>query len=120
MSEGIQLPNMSELIKVAQKMQRDMSQVQDELAQRRVEGSAGGGMVVAVANGQHELLSIRLEKEIVDVNEIDMLQDLIVAAVNQALTKSAEMAQQELSKVTGGMNLSGGIPNLLNMPFDAK
>jgi hypothetical protein len=105
MSEGNQTPSFQELLQTAQRMQQEIGKVQTELAQRRVEGSAGGGMVVAVANGRQQLLAVKIEREVVDPNEIPMLQDLVVAAVNQALAKAAEVAQQEMSKVTGQMNL---------------
>lgn len=105
MSEGQGTPSFQELLQTAQRMQQEIGKVQEELAQRRVEGSAGGGMVVAVANGRQQLLAVKIERDVVDPNEIPMLQDLVVAAVNQALAKAAEIAQQEMSKVTGQMNL---------------
>ena len=105
MSEGNQTPSFQELLQTAQRMQQEIGKVQAELAQRRIEGSAGGGMVVAVANGRQQLLSVKIEREVVDPGEIPMLQDLVVAAVNQALAKAAEVAQQEMSKITGQMNL---------------
>jgi nucleoid-associated protein EbfC len=98
-------PNFQELLQTAQRVQQEIGKVQSELAQKKVEGSAGGGMVVAVANGRQQILSMKIEREVVDANEIPMLQDLIVAAVNQALVKAAELAQQEMAKVTGQMNL---------------
>jgi nucleoid-associated protein EbfC len=104
MSDGT-APTFQELLQTAQKMQQEINKVQTELSQKTVEGSAGGGMVVAVANGRQQLLSLRIEKEVVDPNEIAMLQDLIVAAVNQALVKAAELAQQEMARVTGQINL---------------
>lgn len=105
-------PSFQDLLATAQRVQTELSRVQAELAQKSVEGSAGGGMVVATANGRQQLLAVRIEREVVDPNEIPMLQDLVVAAVNQALAKAAELAQQEMAKVTGGMNL-----NLGNLPF---
>lgn len=98
-------PNFQEILQTAHKMQQEMNRVQGELAQKYVEASSGGGMVVAVANGRQEIISLRIEKEVVDPEDIQMLQDLIVAAVNQALVKSADLAQQEMGKVTGQMNL---------------
>lgn len=96
----------SELIQTAQKVQQELGKIQQELADKTVEGSAGGGMVVAVANGRQQLVSIHIEKEVVDPQEIGMLQDLVVAAVNQALAKAAELAQQEMARATGQMNLN--------------
>ncbi len=98
-------PTFQDLLQTAQRMQQELSRVQSELAQKRVEGSAGGGMVTAVANGRQQLISLRIEKEVVDPSDIAMLQDLLLAAVNQALAKAAEVAQQEMAKVTGQVNL---------------
>jgi nucleoid-associated protein EbfC len=98
-------PTFQDLLQTAQRMQQELSRVQAELAQKRVEGSAGGGMVTAVANGRQQLISLKIEKEVVDPSDIGMLQDLVLAAVNQALAKAAEVAQQEMAKVTGQVNL---------------
>lgn len=98
---------MGNLMKQAQKMQSQMARIQEELASRTVEASAGGGMVTAVVNGKQELLSVSIEKEVVDPEDVDMLQDLLVAAVNEALKKSQEMVAEEMSKVTGGFNIPG-------------
>jgi nucleoid-associated protein EbfC len=84
-----------------------MLKMQEELAQKTVETSAGGGMVTVVANGKQQIMSITIEKEVVDPEDVDMLQDLILAAVNDALTKSQEMVQQEMGKLTGGLNIPG-------------
>ena len=81
--------------------------VQEELASKTVEASAGGGMVTAVVNGKFELISLRIEKEVVDPDDIEMLQDLIVAAVNEGVRKAQEMTASEMSKVTGGLNIPG-------------
>lgn len=97
--------NFQELYQAAQRMQQEIGKVQDELAQQTVEGSSGGGMVVATANGCQQLVSLRLEKECVDPQDIAMLQDLIIAAVNQALARAADLAQNEIGKVTGMMNM---------------
>ena len=86
--------NFQELLQTAQRVQEELSRVQNELAQKRVEGSAGGGMVTVVANGRQQILSVRIEKEVVDPEEVGMLQDLVVAAVNKALIESAELAKQ--------------------------
>lgn len=104
-------PGMSDLLKQAKKMQEKLQQVQDELAAKRVEGTAGGGMVTAVVSGKHELLQIRIDKQAVDPEDIEMLEDLIVAAVNQAMAKSHELANAEMGKIAGGFipNLPGGL-----------
>jgi hypothetical protein len=94
-------------MKQAQKIQEKMVRVQEELAEKTVEATAGGGMVTAVVNGKHELTSLKIEKEVVDPEDIEMLQDLIVAAVNEGIRKSQEMAAQEMSKITGGFNIPG-------------
>ena len=101
------MANMQKLMKQAQKMQEQMVKVQEELASKTVEASAGGGMVTAVVNGKFELISLRIEKEVVDPDDIEMLQDLIVAAVNEGIRKAQEMTASEMSKVTGGLNIPG-------------
>lgn len=96
--------NPKQLMKQVQQMQAQMQQRMNEL---RVEGSAGGGMVKATMNGQKELLSISIEKEAVDPNDVDMLQDLVVAAVNEASRKVDEAMQSQLGAMTGGMKIPG-------------
>ncbi|MBI5787238.1 MAG: YbaB/EbfC family nucleoid-associated protein [Candidatus Schekmanbacteria bacterium] len=95
------------LVKQAQQMQNKMMAVQEETAQKTVEASSGGGMVVAVVNGRQELISLTINPEVVDPKEVDMLQDLITAAVNKALADSQEMVREAISSVTGGMNIPG-------------
>ncbi len=95
------------MMKQAQKMQEQMMRVQDELAAKTVEATAGGGMITAVVNGKHELVSLKIEKEVVDPEDIEMLQDLVVAAVNEGVRRAQEMAAEEMSKVTGGLNIPG-------------
>ncbi len=99
--------NMMKQIKL---MQQKMQKIQEELAEKQVEGSAGGGMVTAIVNGKQELLEIKIDKEVVDPDDVEMLQDLIVAAVNQALKKSQEMMNEEMAKLTGGLGIN--IPGL--------
>lgn len=101
------MKNMGKMMKQAQKLQAKMLKLQDELAERTVESSAGGGMVKVVANGKQQLLSIDIEKEVVDPDDVEMLQDLILAAINDALVKSQEMVSGEMGKLTGGMNIPG-------------
>lgn len=102
MSKGL-----GNIMKQAQQMQQKMTRLQDELASREVEASAGGGMVTAIVNGKQQLLSLKIEKSVVDPEDVEMLQDLVVAAVNEAIKKSQDMMQAEMSKITGGMNIPG-------------
>ena len=111
MSDENNTPDIGNLMQVAQRLQGDVARVQDELARMECEASSGGGMVTAVVNGQHELVSLKIEKEAVDPADVSMLQDLITAAVNQATAKMREKAKEEMSKITGGLNLPG-MPNL--------
>jgi len=96
------------LMKQAQMMQEKMAKVQEEAAAKTVEASAGGGMVKVAANGKMEILSINIEKEVVNPDDVEMLQDLVVAAVNEALKKAQDMMSDEMGKITGGMGLPGG------------
>lgn len=98
---------MGNIMKQAQLMQQKMERMQQELAEREVEASAGGGMVTAVANGRQQLVSLRIERSVVDPEDVEMLQDLVLAAVNEALRKSQDMMQQEMAKITGGLNIPG-------------
>lgn len=102
MSKGL-----GNIMKQAQQMQQKMARMQQELESREVEASAGGGMVTAVVNGKQRLVSLKIEKSVVDPDDVEMLQDLIVAAVNEAVKKSQDMMQEEMSKITGGFNLPG-------------
>ena len=98
---------MGNMMKQAQKLQSKIFKLQEELAERTVETAVGGGMVKAVANGKQELLSIKIEPEVVDPNDVQMLEDLIAAAVNDVLKKSQEMVSEEMTKLTGGFNIPG-------------
>ena len=98
---------MGKIMKQAQQMQAKMMRVQEELEAKTVEATSGGGMVTAILNGKHELVSLKIEKEVVDPEDIGMLQDLIVAAVNEGVRKAQEMAQEEMAKITGGLNIPG-------------
>ncbi|MFO7578372.1 MAG: YbaB/EbfC family nucleoid-associated protein [Pelovirga sp.] len=95
------------IMKQAQQMQARIARVQQELETREVEASAGGGMVTARVNGKQQLLDLKIEKAVVDPDDVEMLQDLVLAAVNEGLKQSQQMVQEEMSKVTGGMNLPG-------------
>lgn len=101
------MKNMGGMMKQAQKLQKKMLKMQEELALKTVEVSAGGGMVKVVATGNQKIQSISLEKEVVDPEDVEMLEDLILAAVNDALNKSQEMVSGEMGKLTGGMNIPG-------------
>ena len=95
------------MMKQAQKMQAQILKIQEEMAERTVEASSGGGMVSVTANGKQEVLSVRIEREVVDPEDVEMLQDLVLAAVNEALKKAQEMVAEEMAKVTGGLQLPG-------------
>ena len=101
------MKGMANMMKQAQKLQSQMMKLQEEMAGKTVETTSGGGMVKVVANGRQQIVSVSIEKEVVDPDDIDMLQDLILAAVNDALAKSQEMVQSEMSKLTGGLNIPG-------------
>ena len=101
------MKNMMSMMKQAQKLQAKMLEMQSELGNRTVSAQAGGGMVEAVVNGRQELLSLRIDREVVVPDDVEMLQDLILAAVNEALNRSREMMAQEMSKLTGGMQIPG-------------
>ena len=101
------MKGMGNVMKQAQKLQTKMVKLQEEMAEKTVETTSGGGMVKVVANGRQQVLSIQIEKEVVDPDDVEMLQDLILAAVNDALLKSQEMVSQEMSKLTGGLNIPG-------------
>jgi len=99
---------MGNMMKQAQKLQSKMLKLQDELGNETVETTAGGGMVKVVANGKQQIVSIQMEKEVVDPEDVEMLQDLLLAAVNDALTKSQQMVSEKMSKlVPAGMNIPG-------------
>jgi DNA-binding YbaB/EbfC family protein len=95
------------ILRQAQKMQAQMQKVQEELAHKTVEASSGGGMVKAVVNGRQELISIVIEPEVVNPSDVEMLQDLVVAAVNEALKRSQALAAEEMGKLTSGLNVPG-------------
>lgn len=101
------MKGMGNMMKQAQKIQARILKMQEELATRTIDGSAGGGMVKAVANGKQQIVSISIEKEVVNPEDIEMLQDLVLAAVNDALSKSQEMVSSEMNKITGGLNIPG-------------
>ncbi len=101
--------NLNKLMKQAQKMQEQMAKTQAELEEKTVEVTAGGGKITVVANGAGEVVSIKIAKEVVDPEDVEMLEDLVLSGVQQAIAKGREMAGSEMSKITGGMNLPGGL-----------
>ena len=98
---------MNNLMKQAQQLQKRMLEIQEEMANHTVESTVGGGMVTAVVNGQQELVSIKISPEVVDADDVEILEDLIVAAVNEARTRAQELMNQEMSKLTGGLKIPG-------------
>lgn len=98
---------MNKMMKQVQKMQQNMMKLQEELKERTVESTAGGGMIKVVASGNNEIVSIEINPEAVDPEDVEMLQDMVLAAVNEALKKAQDMVAGEMSKLTGGMNIPG-------------
>ena len=99
--------NMGNMMKQMQKMQKQMEDTQAELEKKEIEVTAGGGAIKAVVNGKRELLSMDIDESVVDPEDIEMLEDLVLAAVNEALRKAEEMMAKEMGKLTGGMNIPG-------------
>jgi DNA-binding YbaB/EbfC family protein len=109
MSQGT--PDFGKLLQQAQQLQQDMMKAQEEAKQKTVEASAGGGMVTATMTGGFELRALKIDPQCVDLKDLPLLQDLVIAAVNQAIQKAQEMMQQEMAKVAGGLGLPGmGLP----------
>ena len=101
------MKGMGNMMKQAQQLQSKMMKLQEELAEKTVESSSGGGMVKVTANGRQQISSIQIEKEVVDPDDVEMLQDLVLAAINDALAKAQEMVSSEMGKLTGGLNIPG-------------
>ncbi|MBW1918001.1 MAG: YbaB/EbfC family nucleoid-associated protein [Deltaproteobacteria bacterium] len=101
------MKNIGNLMKQAQKLQSKMMAIQEELGERTVSAQVGGGMVEVVVNGRQELVSVRIDPEVVNPDDVEMLQDLVLAAVNDALNRSREMVSEEMSKLTGGLKIPG-------------
>ena len=95
------------MMKQAQKLQEQMMALQEEVGRKKVEATAGGGMVTVEANGKQEIVSIKIDPEVVSKDDVQMLEDLILAASNEALRKSRELVQQEMGKITGGLKIPG-------------
>ena len=101
------MQNMNNIVKQAKKIQEKIAKIQEEMENKTVEASSGGGMVSVIINGKNELLSLKIEKEVVNPEDVEMLQDLIIAAVNEGMRKAQEMVAAEMSQVTGGLNIPG-------------
>lgn len=104
--------NMGNLMKQAQKMQKDMEKLQAELQEKEVEATAGGGAIKVIATGKKEIKEIIISKDVVDPDDVEMLQDLVLAAVNEAIRMADDMVNSEMSKITGGMGGMGGMGGL--------
>src|SRR5690242_20894880 len=111
MSNG-KMPDLNQLMKQAQKLQSEVTKVQEELAQMACEGAAGGGLVTATVNGQFEVVRVKIDKSVVDPTDVGMLEDLVTAAINAAATKVRETSKEKMSSVMGGM---GGLPGMPGM-----
>ena len=98
---------MNKMLKEAKKVQERIVEMQAELEQREIEASAGGGAVTVKVSGKQELISIKISPEAVDPDDVEMLEDLVIAAVNEGIRKSQEMVSTEMSKITGGLNIPG-------------
>jgi DNA-binding YbaB/EbfC family protein len=99
--------NIGQIMKQAQKMQEQMARVQEELANKTVEATAGGGMVTVTANGKQEILAVKISPEVINPQDSGMLEDLVTAAVNEALRSSRALLQEEMTKITGGLRIPG-------------
>lgn len=104
---GMMPGNMNQLLKQAQKMQTDMQKMQEDLETKEIETSVGGGAVTVKVNGKKEVVDIQIKPEVVDPDDIEMLQDLVLSAVNQALRSVDDMQSSQMNKLTGGMNIPG-------------
>ena len=104
--------NMQKMMKQVQKMQADMARIQEELEQKTVEATTGGGMVSVTANGHADILKISIDPSAVDPDDVEMLEDMVLAAVNEAMRKAKELSEDEMKKVTGGLQMPGMPPGL--------
>ena len=101
------MPNMGNLLKKAQQLQERMVKLQEELGEKTIETSSGGGMVTIVANGKQEIVSVKIDPEVVNADDVEMLEDLIIAAINDALYQAKQMVSEEMAKLTGGVTIPG-------------
>lgn len=99
--------NVQKMLKQVQKMQAEMAKAQEELKNKTVDATAGGGVITVTANGNQEIVAIKIEPDAVDPDDVEMLEDLVVAAVNEALRKAQDLVAQEMQKITGGLNIPG-------------
>jgi len=106
------IPNMANLMKQAQKFQSQIAKLQEELGDKTIEASSGGSMITVVVNGRQEILSINIDPEVINPDDVEMLQDLILAAVNDGLTRAKDMVNEEMGKLTKGLNIPN-IPGLM-------
>jgi DNA-binding YbaB/EbfC family protein len=115
MEDNMSKKMLGDIMREAQRLQAEMAKMQEEAKKKTVEATAGGGMVTAVASGAGEIISIKIEKDVINPDDIEMLQDLILAAVNEALRRAQEMVNNEMSKLTGGLQIPGlgGLGKLL-------
>jgi len=104
---GVGMTNIGNIMKQAQKVQERIAEVQRDLVNKKVEASSGGGMVTVTANGRQEILSVKIDPSVVSMQDVEMLEDLVLAAVNEVLRKSQEIITEEMSKVTGGIKIPG-------------
>lgn len=103
------MKNFGNMMKQAQRMKAEMEKIQEEAAAKRVEGTAGGGMVTVVCNGQGEVVEVKIDPEVAGPEELEMLQDLVMAAANESLRKARELMSQEMGRLTGGLGLPPGL-----------
>src|SRR5436190_24081836 len=101
------MPNMQEMMRQAQKMKAQLEKAQEEVRKQTFEGSAGGGMVLVTANGKNEIVSVKIEKDVINPDDAEMLQDLIVAATNQAIARATDAMKHAMGKVPGGHDIPG-------------
>lgn len=109
------MPDLNALMKQAQKLQSDVAKVQEELAQMQCDGAAGGGLVTATVNGQFEVVKVKIDKSVVDPNDVGMLEDLVTAAVNAAATKVRETSKERMAQIMGPLGGMGGMPGMPGM-----
>ncbi|MFQ5456324.1 MAG: YbaB/EbfC family nucleoid-associated protein [Nitrospirota bacterium] len=102
-----------DIMRQAQVMQEKMAKTQEKLAQKSVDASSGGGMVKVAANGKHEIVSIKIDPSVINSEDVEMLEDLVLAAANEALRKASEMVSEEMKNITGGLNVPGMLKGLL-------
>jgi hypothetical protein len=114
MEENMSKKMLGDIMREAQKLQTEMQRLQAEAKTKTVEATAGGGMVTVVANGGGELISIKIERDVVNADDVEMLQDLILAAANEALRRAQQMVNEEMAKLTGGLQIPGlgGLGNI--------